>query len=331
MDTKELMPDDAMVQRIISDLKTYEAERAKAHGQVQWRVPVFIGLLVLIVGLLAWGFNGFADPNEQWLSTPHVFLYFISFVALFFLYSFAVSPATKLQQSFRDHLLPIALGFIKDIRYKKGLTPDSFDRLPQETVGSFNRRNFDDVFSGKYEDFPFELYEVKLSQKSGKNESTKFRGVIVAFETSTPFPGLLVAGRKTGQVARFFRDMFSSGSGGLQEIQSGYAELDASYDFRTDNPEAARPLVTGRLARALHWLADTWPEQPARIALRSRDGYLLLPLTKNFFELPGIGTPLDYKVHIEPIIADMVSLLATASLVRKIGAADDKPEPQPAS
>ncbi|HTV68989.1 MAG TPA: hypothetical protein VMF90_10665 [Rhizobiaceae bacterium] len=330
MDTKEFMPDGAMIQRIIGDLKTYEAERAKAHGQVQWRVPVFLGLFLLIVGLLAWGFNGFADPNEQWFSAPHIFLYVLSFAALFWVYSSAISPATKLQQSFREKLLPIALSFIKDVRYNKGRTPDSFDRLPQETVGSFNRRNFDDVFSGRYEDFPFELYEVTLSQKSGKSESTKFRGVIVAFETVTPFPGLLVASNKTGQVARFFRDMFSSG-GGLQELQSGYAELDASYDFRTDNPDAARPLVTGRLARALHWLAETWPEQPARIALRSRDGYLLLPLTKNFFELPGISTPLDYKVHIEPIIADMVSLLATASLVRKIGAADDKPEPQPAS
>lgn len=327
MDTKQFMPDEAMTRRIIGDLAGYEAERKKAHAQVQWRVPVFVGVFLLIVGLLAWGFNGFADSNEQWFSAPHVFLYVLSFIALFFVYSTALSPATKLQQSFREQLLPIALGFIKDIKYNKGRTPDSFDRLPQETVGAFNRRAFDDVFSGRYEDFPFELYEASLSQKSGKSESTKFRGVIVAFETITPFPGLLVASRKTGQVTKFFRDMFNSG-GGLQELQSGYAELDASYDFRSDNPEAARPLVTGRLARALHWLADTWPEQPARIALKSRDGYLLLPLTKNFFELPGISTPLDYKAHIEPIIADMVSLLATASLVRKIGAPDDKPDEQ---
>jgi hypothetical protein len=324
MDTGKLMPDEATVARIRADLEKYEAERNAAHRQVQWRVPVFIAVFLVIVAAIAWAFNSFADPYGQWFSTPHVFLYVLSFVALFFVYSSAMSPATKLQQSFRNQVLPIAFGFVKDISYQKGRVPDSFDRLPQETVGSFNRRTFDDVFSGTYEDFPFELYEATLSQKSGKNESTKFRGVIVAFETITPFPGLLVASRKSGQVTKFFQGLFGSG-GGLQELQSGFAELDSAYDFRSDHPDAARPLVTGRMARALHWLAETWPQEPARIALRGSDGYLLLPLTKNFFELPGIATPLDYKAHIEPIIADMVSMLATASLVRKVGAPDDVP------
>jgi len=30
-------------------------------------------------------------------------------------------------------------------------------------------------------------------------------------------------------------------------------------------------------------------------------------------------------VHVEPIVADMVQLLATASLVRKVGAPDEQP------
>ena len=325
MDTKQFMPDDEKVVVIIEDLKRYEAERQQAQAQVRWRVPVFIGVWLAIVVGLAISFNLFADPREQWFSTPHVFLYVLSLIALAFVYSSAMKPATNLQQSFRDHMLPLALGFIQDIRYQKSRVPDSFDRLPQETVGSFNRRSFDDVFSGTYEGFPFELYEATLSHKAGKSESTKFKGVIVAFETITPFPGLLVASRKTGQVSKFFRDMFSGG--GLKELSSGHVGLDEAYDFRTDNPNAGQPLVAGRLSQALQWLGETWPDDPGRVALRGRDGYLLLPLTKNFFELPGISTPLDYKAHVEPMIADMVSLLATAALVRKIGAADDKKAP----
>ncbi len=328
MDTKQFMPGGDTVARIVGDLERYEQDRASAHKQVQWRVPVFIVAFLAIVVALAIAFNSFADAQEQWFSTPHVFLYFGALVAAFFVSSTAMSPAPKLQQSFRDHLMPIALGFIENVRYQKGRTPDSIDRLPEPTVGSFNRRSFDDVFSGKYEGFPFELYETTLSHKAGKSETTRFRGVIVAFETITPFPGLLVATRKSGQVTKFFQNMF--GRGGLEEMQSGDAQIDEAYDFQTDHPDAARPLVTGRLAQALRWLSETWPNEPARIALRGRDGFLLLPLTKNFFELPGIATPLDYKAHIEPIIADMVSLLATASLVRKVGAADDKPQP-PAS
>ncbi len=114
------------------------------------------------------------------------------------------------------------------------------------------------------------------------------------------------------------------GTGGLDEVQSGIASLDEAYEFRTDNAGAARPLVSGRLAKALQWLGETWPGEPARVALA---GQRRIPAacrsTKNFFELPGISTPLDYKAHIEPIVADMVALLATASLVRKIGQPDD--------
>ena len=97
------------------------------------------------------------------------------------------------------------------------------------------------------------------------------------------------------------------------------SELDEIYEFRTDNVEAAQPLVTGRLAQALKWLGETWPENPSRVALKDRDGFLLIPLSKNFFELPGISQPLDYKGHVEPMVADMAALLATAALVRKVG------------
>lgn len=84
--------------------------------------------------------------------------------------------------------------------------------------------------------------------------------------------------------------------------------------------------MTGKLAQALAWLRETWPEQPSRVALQDRDGFLLIPLSRNLFELPAISQPLDYKLHVEPMIADMAALLATASLVRKAGAVDAKTE-----
>jgi hypothetical protein len=59
------------------------------------------------------------------------------------------------------------------------------------------------------------------------------------------------------------------------------------------------------------------------VALKGSDGFLLIPQSKNFFELPGISKPLDYKGHVEPMVADMAALLATAALVRKAGVADE--------
>ena len=318
MRADEFMPGEAAVAGIRADIERYEAERSRAHRAVLWRVPVFDGLVLAAIFAIAQGFNNanIAHPNEQWLSTPHVLLYVFGMALLFFVHSQATKPARQLQQSLRGRILPVIFGFIGTVAYRHGETPDSFERLPRETVGSFNRQSFDDVVSGYYDGFPFELYEATLRSKAGKSSSEVFRGIVVSFETVTPFPGVLVAARRAGKVAGFFRGLFGEK---LQEIHSGDAALDEVYEFRTDNVEAARPLVTGRLAQALKWLLETWPENPPRVALRDRDGFLLIPLSKNFFELPGISQPLDYKGHVEPMVADMAALLATAALVRKVG------------
>ncbi|ESY69013.1 DUF3137 domain-containing protein [Mesorhizobium sp. M0051] len=320
METADFMPNEAVIAGIRKDIEAYEAARASAVRQVRWRAPVFVGLVLVFVMLVSWLFNKVADPNEQWFSTPHVFLYGTGLVASSVLYFQAMKPATRLQQSFRETLLPIIFGFIADMRYQHGVTPNSFDRLPREAVGAFNKQSFDDVVSGRYEEFPFELYEAELRVGSGKDSSTVFKGVIVAFEAIEPFPGVLVATRRTNAVVGFFRGMFA---GKMQDLSSGVPELDAAYEFRTDNAEPARPLVTGRLAQALKWLGETWPDDPARVALNGSDGFLLLPLTKNFFELPVISVPLDYTTHVAPMISDMGAMLATAALVRKIGAKDE--------
>lgn len=323
MDTQTLMPGEGVVAGIRQDIEAYDRERARTYRQVMWRVPVFLGILVAVSALLAIAFNAFANPAERWFSAPHVFLYFGTLVAAAFVWNAAMAPARRLRQSFRDRVLPIVFGFVDDLRYSNGTTPDSFHRLPKQAVGAFNRQSFDDVVSGRYDGFPFELYEVTLGNKAGKSSQTVFKGVVTAFETITPFPGLLVATKRGGTVATLFRSWF--GNRGLEELKSGQPLIDEQYEFRTDNPQAALPLVTGRLARALQWLGETWPEGTARVALDHGDGFLLLPVAKDFFELPGISTPLDYKTHIEPAVADMVALLATVSLVRKVGAPDDQP------
>lgn len=320
MDAAGFMPNEAVLAGIRGDIDAYEASRAAAYAKVRWRVPLFVALLVVAVCLVALLFNQFADPYEQWLSTPHVFLYFLGAIGLIAAWFMAMRPADKAKQSFRDRLLPIVFGFVEDVRYRRGWVPDSFERLPQQTVGSFNRRYFDDFVSGRYDGFPFELYETRLANRSGKSESTVFQGLIVSFGLAEPFPGTLVAARRAGTVSGFFRSIFG---GGLDEVPGGAQQIRETYEFRSDNVEAARPLVEGRLTKVLEWLGDSWPSGPAFIALVRGDGFLLLPSGKNFFELPPISTPLDYKRHVEPMIADIAAVLATAALVRK--AAEKEP------
>ena len=218
MDAKDFLPGEGVVAGIKADIERYETERRRAHRAVMWRIPVFDGLWIAAILGVAYAFNSFADPNEQWLSTPHVFLYIVGFFALFFIHAQAVKPATALQQSLRDRIMPLVFGFIEEMGYRHEATPESFKRMPQEASGAFNRQSFDDVISGRYEGFPFELYEATLTHKAGKSRSTVFKGVIVAFETIAPFPGVLVATRKSGMVVGFLKSLFG---GKLEELQSG--------------------------------------------------------------------------------------------------------------
>lgn len=319
MKADDFLPGEAVIAGIRADIDSYEAERRRVHRDRMWRVPMFDGLMLAAIFGLAWLFNSFADPNEQWVSPPHLILYVLGLAGMFFVHARAVRPARRLQASLRGRLMPVIFGFVEEMTYRHAEKPASFDRLPRETVGDFSRERFDDVITGRYDGFAFELYEAKLAGKSGQPAGDAFAGVIVAFETIAPFPGMLVATHKTGKATGFLRDLFGNR---LREIRSGNAALDERYDFRTDNVEAALPLVTGRLAKALEWLHETWPENLSRVALKGRDGFLLIPQSKNFFELPGVSQPLDYKTHVAPMVADLAALLATAALVRKAGEAE---------
>ena len=323
MDVQDFLPGEEAVAQIKADIEAYEAERRQVQRAVLWRVPVFVGVVLVLVAAVALAFNLLADPSEQWLSAPHIFLYVGGLAALFFAYSRAVSPARRLKNSFRQKVLPAVFVFVDQLRYRNGEKPYTFDQLPKEVTASFTTQNFGDVISGTYNDFGFELFEVRLSRSGKKNSVDVFKGVVVAFGAAVPFPGLLVATPRGGTLFGFVRRMLGGKAG---ELTSGVAAIDARYKFTTDNTKAARPLVTGRLAQALQWLVEGWPDRPARVALRGDTGFLLIPHNKDFFALPSVSRRLDYERHIAPMIADLGAVLATAALVRKVNVPDEAPQ-----
>jgi hypothetical protein len=169
MDARDLMPSEAVAASIQKDFEAYEGERRRAAGQVGWQLPLFFGLLVIVAVVLLLFLNDFSDPSERWFSKLHIALYCGVMAGGFLAYRLGMKPATDLQQSFRAHLLPVILGFVTDVTYRHGVKPVSFARLPKEASGSFDRYHFDDVISGTYEGFPFELYETHLTRKRQGN------------------------------------------------------------------------------------------------------------------------------------------------------------------
>lgn len=311
----DYMPSDEAVAELRTSIDAYNGERPVVSRQARWRILLFVGgtaafFLILVIVLRA------LVPGFELLSNWGFFIAVIGAFMTFGGYALAMAPARAFQQRLRSTLFTRLFPFVETVSYSHGQRPGSLARLPVEATGRYNRQSFDDLISGGYEGFPFELFEATLKRKSGKSSARiVFRGVIVAFHAPRRFPGTLLATKAVGGVTLFFRDLF--GDGGLERVESGNAALDETYEFRSDAPEAARPLVNGDFARALDWMREAWPGEPARVALREDDVFLLLPMSRNCFELPDIGVPLDYDAHVKPIAAELASMMATAALVRK--------------
>jgi len=315
LDADEFMPSPEAVERLQFEIDAYNARRPEISREKDRRKALYMGgMAAVFVGLTLVGWAVIADFDllSGWGFAWGV----LCAVSLLGAHAVAVGPAQKFQQHLRSTLFSGLFPFIQDLKYRHRAQPLSYPRLPAAAAGRHNRRSFDDVISGTYNGFSFELYEAHLKVKSGKSSArTVFQGVVVGFQGPRRFPGTLIATKAVGEVSRFLRDLF--GGGGLEAVKSGDALLDTTYEFRSDMPDIARPLVNGDFARALDWMREAWPGEPARVALRGDDVFLLMPMKKNCFELPAIGVPLSYEAHVRPIAAELAAIMATAALVRK--------------
>lgn len=314
MDARDFMPPEEVVAAVRTEIDRHNEERSAVLSDIARWKPVYVGTALAAAVAVAW-ITYILFSRSDGLVTAMMLTVAFGLLAVYQAHEIATQPLKVRQQRLRDSLFPKIFGFVEDLRYQHRGKPLSFTRLPAAATGRHTGHSFDDVIAGRYAGFPFELYETTLTRRSGKSTRTVFRGLVLAFQAPHVFPGTLVATKQSGEVARFFRDLF--GDGGLKRVETGDASLDAVYEVRSDNPSAARPLIDGNLARALDWLRETWPGEPARVALCDGDAFILLPMSKNFFELPVGATALVYETHVEPIVAELAALIATASLVRK--------------
>lgn len=311
VDEAALTPDNAALEEVREAVEAYNAARPKVARDMYLTVTLVLGVYLLFSALVLYLVA--TQIEEDWT----FFTLFILIAGATFAWKFAVAPAKRFQQGLRDRLLPLVFGFVDEVQYVHGATPRFLSGMPGKEFVPRDRAQHGDMIAGIHEGLVFTLSETELSTGSGKSRQTTFKGVIFHFLREEEFPGLLIAARKPNAVQRFMRDLF--GGGALALVTSGNPEVDALHEFRTDRAEAATPIVQGTLAKALDYLASVWRDDVVRLALKGRECYLLVPAKKDFFELPPVDTPIDFDRYIKPMIRDLVTLLATAQLVRKIG------------
>jgi hypothetical protein len=306
-----LRPGPEQLAVIRAAIDAYNAERPAVRSRVRRRTWVVLSVAFGPPALLILAVQA-TMPGEIFALQ----LLFVLGIVAFFTALFLRQPIRTFQQGLRGRILPVIFGFVDDVKYSKGQGPGgALERLRASKLLTFTSTSLGDVITGRDRGEPFELHELELVSGSGRNRSTVFKGLVFVFRRGRAFPGSFLAARRRSQVAALLRGLFGAD---LPSIASGRAELDGAYEFRSDNPEAARALVRGDLGAALDWLRGEWTDGLPQLALLGNECFLMLASNRDFFELPGIAEDLDYERHIEPMIWDLVRLLALARLVRQV-------------
>jgi hypothetical protein len=326
MPREDWKPDDGTVAAIKAELEAYETRRATEHRNLRWYTPLALipAVIVAILGLMVLLAEGPPPVAKDDLQFGFWVLLAVALLGAGGIL-LAHGPSRKLQQSLRDRLLPSLFGFVGEVEYSHATKPFTFDYLPAAALPSYAQVTFGDVVRGRYRWMRFELYEMHL-RSGGKNDKRVFDGVVVGFDIPGHFPGLLLATPRRATIMKLIRDIFGSK---LSTLEAGNPALDAAFEFRSDNPAAAGPLVAGTLGAALEHIGGTWREGPPRLALSEQIGFLLMPTSRNFFELPGVGVTPSYERHIEPLVAELTHLLDTALVVRRAMAGREGAEEEP--
>lgn len=316
MNTDQFLPDEATVAAIEKDIATYNQRREVEHKALERREPIVMMSYAVGVAFLAYLAYRLFSHSASWYM-PSLFIGAVGIGSWSRVQKWARRDAEWTQQNFRDHIVPVMLGFVPQLRYSHGINPRSFAHIPKQLLPAHNHSEFDDVLSANLDGRRFELFEAKLVQRSKNSEQIMFQGAILSCKRPEAFRGLLVATHRTGEFRRFLRDLF--GSGGLNELTVTRNGLGQIYEFRTDNRGAAQKLLSGGAADLLLAISKIWRRETPQIAFSGEDVFILLPSTQNFFELPSIDRGVSYRAHIEPMARQFSTFLA---IVREIGMLD---------
>jgi hypothetical protein len=311
-DSKNYMPDAARLATIQERIAEYNAERPTIMRTAYIQVGIYMGLYALV---LLFFIYLLLHSDYHGKNNPLGFVVAGIAVCGWWVWSFAWQPVTEHQLDLRYRLFPVIFGFIDKVQYSNGYAPGFLNYIKEMKLVRFSGSENDDLVGGTHDGLDFEMVEAKLTVGSGKDKRTVFRGLIFHFLRDDEFPGVLVAAKRGNRFQEWLHEMFGSHD---DTIPTGDPDLDETYEIHTDNHAAAKPIIEGPLLSALNYLRREWWTGEARIALRDKECFLLLPADRDYFHVPSIRRDVDYKTDVEPMIRDMVVLLAVAHLIRKL-------------
>jgi hypothetical protein len=282
----------------------------------QARVAAFyrrIGLSAPLIALAAGALYtvGFLQDQPVWST---VGLGVAAVAAVFWI----SRPAARHREELKDLVIGPICRFLGDVEYSRA-AKGGFDTGRFEAagvVGDHNRSSLEDLFVGHHRGTGFRMVEARLRRRRhGRRRArstTVFKGLLFDIEVPRAFScRVLLGSDKGGLINRmegFFRDTF----GGMERTAFEHPAFEARYEVYSDDPAAARALLTPALLDSLVALCEAAGEDVLRAAFADGRFLLALPSRRNLFEIGKLHRSLE---HLED---DVETLLEQVTIPHRV-------------
>lgn len=192
--------------------------------------------------------------------------------------------------------------------------PPALGRLQgMKLIGGFDRSNFEDWFSGTYDDASFDLYEAHLERETRDDKgrtsySTVFRGQIIRLTFPRKFLGRTIVRRDAGIFNAF------GGGEGLQRVGLGDSAFEKAFEVYSTDQVEARFLVHPVLMERLLALEESFRGDKLRCAFEW--GELLIAIEGgNLFEPGDLFKPLPDPARARRIVEEIGKVMGVMDSV----------------
>lgn len=291
--------------KISPGLKYYEDERKQKRI---WAILSFIILMTLGILVICLAIKTSADGHKS----DGVFKLGGLLIFLAFLVPHLIKKG--FEKEIKQRVMPIVCKcFGKNFVWMQDYDVQYEEYKASNLVPNFNRECFDDIFKGIYKDVPIEIVECNLSYKSGKNETTVFKGAIVKLKMNKNFTGNTVIRPDS---------TFHAAPNGLKHTELEDVSFERKFDVFTDDEVEARYLITPSFMSRLNGMQRVFRADKVSCAFYEDLIYIALHTNKDLFSICDLNKPVDdgkqFFTMFEEILS-IIKLIDHFKLDQKIG------------
>ena len=266
-------------------------------------IPICILLAYFLSGpLSAWMLSVWPDMDRF----PFIITFILTVAAIV-----AISyPLSKVQGSFDDFLKRVVSDHYGDILLAAENDKNAthiINQMQTLDVMPHGRRRLSNHYTGTYRDCALELFNIRLTSGSGKNEGSQYFFVM---DVTVPieFEGDVVIKSDYGRLFNLFRALFSE----RKQVAFEHKEFERKFEVYTADEELARRLINPAFCDNLLAIPSLFPRAygvtPVYLRAAFHDGHFTMVVPGNsdlFALLPHQSTPGQIEAACRRLIARM--------------------------